>query len=246
MPVVGKNQKLQAYRCDGSENSGGLQAAEMLAMATISASRFDVTHNNETEKEVQEYINIIAQDWLTPVAPVSADHAMCLLPVTERKTVTTQQVNPDGSSEPKVEHENTPICKANNVCIKITPIPAEDRRLQINAKKATLEQEWRDKPENKDKEPSDETVIGFENQADAETPVVSVLWCYLTSEEYNPVNKQALTFKAIENKDLTDASAEGWVKLEDTDYIDKTTWTKSFLDSNGFLSMALNDYWDSM
>lgn len=246
MPVVGKNQKLQAYRCDGSENSGGLQAAEILAMATISASRFDASnHNTETEKKVQEYINIIAQDWLTPVAPVSADHAMCLLPVTRREEIETQQRNPDGSTEPPVKHANTPICEANNVCIKITPIPAEDRRLQINTKKYTLEQEWRGKPENEDKEPSDETIIGFENQADAETPVVSVLWCYSTSE-YNPVNQKTLTFKAIENKDRTDPSATDWVKLEDTAYIDKTTWTKSFLDSNGFLSMALNDYWDSM
>lgn len=244
MPVVGKNQKLQAYRCDGSENSGGLQAAEILAMATISASRFETDYSG-VEPTVMQYINTIAQDWLTPVAPVSADHAMCLLPVTKRETVTTQQTNPDGSTEPPVEHKDTPVCGANNVCIKITPIPAEDRRLQINAKKTTLEQEWRSKPENKDKEPSDETIISFENQADEETPVVSVLWCYSTSE-YNPVNKKTLTFKAIENKDLTDASAQGWVKLEDTAYVDKTTWTRSFLDSNGFLSMALNDYWDSM
>ena len=129
-------------------------------MATISASRFQADYSG-VEPTVMQYINTIAQDWLTPVAPVSADHAMCLLPVTKRETVTTQQTNPDGSTEPQLSIKTPPFVKLIMFALKLLLFQQKIADFKSTRKKAALEQEWRNKTENKDKEPSDRNIIGF-------------------------------------------------------------------------------------
>ena len=77
MPVVSGFENIYSYRCDGSDNTGGVVPAELIAMGTVSISK---RNEGVTEQETSLFSELskISEKWLKCVP--SENHSMTLLP----------------------------------------------------------------------------------------------------------------------------------------------------------------------
>lgn len=157
MPIVGGLANQYEYRCDGSDNSGGLQAPEMLAMAVVSLSRI-AKGTTAQEQEYMTILSTVAEDWLAP-APNDMDHSMSLFP--------------HNTDLPIADSEDTwPGCTASTPYLRIIPISLAERELTTTTILKQKIQEYLNA--NETEEIPEDVRTQLSQAAELETPIVSV------------------------------------------------------------------------
>lgn len=249
MPVVGGLSTKYEYRCNGSNNTGGVRPAELIAMGTISVARkFEGSVHPVTEQTFPEEarkltaIGIIGEKWLK-IIPNEADFSMTLLPQTGehryKVTVneTTKEPHYELLSESAPEEENViklPYTGVGAFCLRVVPIL--DRNKSIEDNYNALKDAW--EKQNADKEfPEEMTsklISAWKVEAERTAPAVEVQILKLEKQYVEglgtgPNENNKYTSELVFSDDIP------WFK-------DDKTWTPQELDNLGFLSI-INSVW---
>ena len=244
MPVVGGFVAQYEYRCDGSNNTRGLSPAELIAMATISISKYTEGTSDEEVKRLTYLANITDKGWLPPV-PTAENHAMVLLPQDGVRAYvgtfdkTTGQINyKELSSESYTLAAGEFLAKngyaaSDSICVRVVPILNRDISTQFEIVKA----QWiLDNTTTKTEEDgtittieptvTEEVIVVLKEEAERLVPAVELQLLKLGAE---------FIANITEPDDIVFAN-------EKLIYSDNATWTPKALDDLGFLNV-LNTIW---
>lgn len=240
MPVVSGLATKYDYRCDGSNNTGGLQPGEMIAMAAISIANRTYGQTGDDELNLFKLFGGVSEEWLAPI-PKEEDHSMILLPYAgvayykqSKDAATGEPVfnligyePKDGSAlveiptpEEGVSIVDFPYAAANSVGIKVTPIG--DRENTTKTEFEVLLEKYNDAL-GEGKTADSAQISELKKSAERITPCVALSLMQL-NKNYVHVIDSKVSF----------AEEEVWSDVK--------TWTPEKLDTMGFLSV-LNTVW---
>lgn len=248
MPVVSGLKNNYSYRCDGSNNTGGVRPAELIALASVSISRMTDASSSEDSKKAET--NALAQlaaisENYYGVVPDETTHSMTLVPLSgtrwytvtqnEDKTVTYTIVENYGnlSDEEKAKCVSYKYVASDSVGVQVYPI--ETITVTKNGETVTYSRfeyvekiyeekvkAWQD--ENTNQQISTNKRKELMTAAEREVQAVGIRFVTLTADYLPPVAPQ---FKA-----------------KNLQTIDTKHWTPKELDVFGVLS-AINSVWPS-